>query len=62
MHGVTRTVTFTVNALRTANRIDVQGSIPILFSDYKISSPSVGGFVTVDDRGTLEFLLHFTRK
>lgn len=62
LHGVTRTVTFTVNALRTGSQIDVQGSIPIAFSDYKISSPSVGGFVTVDDHGTLEFLLHFTRK
>jgi polyisoprenoid-binding protein YceI len=62
MHGVTRAVTFTANALRSGNQIDVQGSIPITFSDYKISSPSVGGFVTVDDHGTLEFLLHFTRK
>jgi len=61
LHGTTKSVTFTVQALRSGNIIEVQGSIPVAFSDYKISSPSLSGFVTVDNHGTLEFLLHLGR-
>ena len=57
LHGHTRTVTFTLNAERTATTIEVQGSIPVLFSDWGISNPSIGGFVTTQDHGLLEFLL-----
>ncbi len=35
--------------------------IPVLFSDYSIQNPSLGGFVTTQDHGLLEFLLVFTR-
>jgi polyisoprenoid-binding protein YceI len=57
LHGHTRSVTFTLNAERTATTIEVQGSIPVLFSDWNISNPSIGGFVTTQDHGLLEFLL-----
>ena len=57
LHGTTKPVTFTVQALRSGNTIRVQGSIPVTFSDYDISSPSFGSFVKVDPKGTLEFLL-----
>jgi polyisoprenoid-binding protein YceI len=57
LHGHTRSVTFTLNAERTATTIEVQGSIPVLFSDWGISNPSIGGFVTTQDNGLLEFLL-----
>lgn len=57
LHGHTRSVTFTLNAERTATTIEVQGSIPVLFSDWDISNPSIGGFVTTQDHGLLEFLL-----
>jgi polyisoprenoid-binding protein YceI len=57
LHGHTRSVTFTLNAERTAATIEVQGSIPVLFSDWDISNPSIGGFVTTQDHGLLEFLL-----
>ena len=57
LHGTTKTITFTVNAERTGNTVKVQGSIPITFTDYNISSPSFAGFVTVDPSGQLEFLL-----
>jgi polyisoprenoid-binding protein YceI len=57
LHGHTRSVTFTLNAERTAATIEVQGSIPVLFSDWGISNPSIGGFVTTQDHGLLEFLL-----
>jgi polyisoprenoid-binding protein YceI len=57
LHGHTRSVTFTLNAERTATTIEVQGSIPVLFSDWDIANPSIGGFVTTQDHGLLEFLL-----
>jgi polyisoprenoid-binding protein YceI len=59
LHGTTKSVTFALQAVRNGNTIKVQGSIPVTFSDYNISSPSLAGFVTVDNNGTMEFLLDF---
>jgi polyisoprenoid-binding protein YceI len=61
LHGATRTVTFTLTAERKGTQIEVVGHIPVLFSDYNVQNPSVGGFVTTDDHGLLEFLLVFTK-
>jgi polyisoprenoid-binding protein YceI len=66
LHGATRTVTFTLTAeRRTAKdggaQIEVVGHIPVLFSDYNVQNPSVGGFVTTQDNGLLEFLLVFSK-
>jgi len=61
LHGHTRKVTFPLSAERTAAGIDVSGSIPILFADWDISNPSVGGFVTTQNHGLLEFLIKFSR-
>jgi polyisoprenoid-binding protein YceI len=60
MHGVTRAVSFTVEANRTAAGVDVLADIPITFSDWHIANPSIGGFVTTADTGTLETLLVLT--
>ena len=64
LHGVTRAVTFTLTAERSTakdggTQIEVVGDIPVLFSDYNVQNPSVGGFVTTQDHGLLEFLLVF---
>jgi polyisoprenoid-binding protein YceI len=59
LHGTTRAVTFTLTAERKGAQIEVAGHIPVLFSDYNIQNPSVGGFVTTQDNGLLEFLLVF---
>jgi polyisoprenoid-binding protein YceI len=56
LHGVTKTVTFTLQCERTGDTAEVTGSIPITFADYSISNPSFGP-VTTDDHGTLEFKL-----
>jgi polyisoprenoid-binding protein YceI len=56
LHGTTKTVTFSVQAKRTGNTIQVLGSIPITFADYGIDNPS-GGPASVGDNGTLEFVL-----
>ena len=61
LHGVTRAVTFTVSAERLDGAIDVLADVPILFSDWDIANPSVAGFVTTADSGTLEVLLHLTQ-
>jgi polyisoprenoid-binding protein YceI len=60
LRGVTRSVTFPVEAQLEGGRIGVLGSIPILFTDYSIPDPS-NGFAVVKDNGLLEFVLVFDR-
>ncbi len=59
LHGQARPVTFPLKAERTANGIEVQGSIPVLFSKWGIPNPSFTGFVTTQNHGIMEFLLDF---
>ena len=61
LHGTTKPVTFTLQAELVNGKIEVSGQIPVLFSDYGISNPSLAGFVTTQDHGILEFLLVFTK-
>jgi polyisoprenoid-binding protein YceI len=61
LHGTTNAVTFTMSAKRTANEIAVTGDIPIAYGDYHIDNPSFGGFVSVGNSGTVEFLLVATK-
>ncbi len=61
MHGVTRPVHFQVTAERTGSGIDVLADIPITFAEWNIANPSIGGFVTTADNGTLEVLLQLTQ-
>jgi polyisoprenoid-binding protein YceI len=58
---VTKSVTFDVNAqLLPDGRIEVQGSIPVVWAEYNIGAPS-GGPAQVADAGAIEFLLRFER-
>ncbi|ALD11731.1 YceI family protein [Clavibacter capsici] len=59
MHGVTQTVTVPLQAALTADGVQVSGSIPVTFSDYGVEAPSLG-FVSVQDKGTVEFLVKAT--
>ena len=59
LHGVTKTVTFTLTGQYTGSVVQVAGSIPIAFADWSIPNPSFGGVVTTDDHGVLEFALNF---
>jgi polyisoprenoid-binding protein YceI len=61
MHGVTKSVSFTVSAERVGGEIDVLADISIPFSEWNIANPSIGGFVTTANTGTLEVLLHLTQ-
>ena len=60
LHGTTKTVSFDVIARRNGAHIEVNGTIPVTFSDYGINNPS-GGPATVGNSGDLEFLLVFTK-
>jgi polyisoprenoid-binding protein YceI len=60
MRGVTKTITFNVSIERTASGLAALAEIPILFSTRNIANPSIGGFVTTSDHGTLEVLLTST--
>lgn len=57
LHGQTRSVTFPVKAELTGGALEVQGSIPVLFSRWGIPNPSFTGFVTTQNHGIMEFLL-----
>jgi len=60
LHGVPRTVQTEISAVRTADGVDVSGSVPVTFGDHDVAAPSLG-FVRVDDQGSVEFFLHLTR-
>jgi polyisoprenoid-binding protein YceI len=60
LHGTTKTVTFDLLAQRNGARIEVNGTIPVVFSDYGIENPS-GGPASVGNNGDLEFLLLLTK-
>ena len=61
LHGVTKSITFTVSVKKTGSTIAASGSVPIVFADYNIANPSYAGTVTTDNHGTLEFLLNLTK-
>ncbi len=61
MHGVSKPVHFTVSAERRGSTIYVLTDVPIVFADWNISNPSIGGFVTTQSSGILEVLLHLTK-
>ena len=60
LHGVTRDVQVSLQALRKGGVIAVSGSLPVVFSDYGFKGPTVLNFVTVNDHGTMELHLLFT--
>ena len=62
VHGVTKRVTIPLDAQLTSGRIQVVGSLTFPFSDFGMTAPSIGGFVTVTNNATLEFKLNFDRK
>ncbi len=61
IHGVTKRVTIPVEVRVTGSQGEVDGSLKFPFADFGMTPPNVGGFVTVDPEGTLEFNLRLTR-
>lgn len=62
LHGVTKTVDIPAKAQLNGGLIQVLGSFAFPFADFAINPPNVGGFVTVQDNGTLEFLVNLARR
>jgi polyisoprenoid-binding protein YceI len=61
IHGVTQPVSVTLQAKLVDGVIVVVGSTPFSFSDYGMSAPQAPIVLSVDDHGTLEFQLFFSR-
>lgn len=62
VHGVTRSVTFTIRGRYTGSTLVVVGSIPVAFSDYGIVGPKgYGALGSLADHGVAEFLLVLRR-
>jgi polyisoprenoid-binding protein YceI len=57
LHGVKKSVSIPAKAVHTADGIQVLGSLTFPFSDYGMTPPSIGGFVSVENDATLEFLI-----
>lgn len=57
LHGTTRTVTIPMQAQLSGSQIKLSGSLTFPFSEFNMTPPSVGGFVTVEENATMEFLL-----
>jgi polyisoprenoid-binding protein YceI len=55
IHGVTKTVTIPAQVRLVDGDIEVVGSLTFPFSDFGMTPPNIGGFVTVADDATLEF-------
>lgn len=62
IHGVTKRVTIDVTyQLISATEIRILGTVPIVWADYKIPSPTFAGVADVRDNGAMEFLIVATR-
>jgi len=62
IHGVTRTVTIPMQARLNGTQVEIAGSITFPFSQFGMTPPSIGGFVTVQDNATMEFDLKFAQQ
>src|SRR5207245_1747534 len=62
IHGVTRTVTIPIDGRLSGSQIELVGSITFPFTDFGMTPPSIGGFVSVQDNATMEFQLVLTRQ
>ena len=61
VHGVTKTVDIPLEAQLTGDTVVVVGSLPVVFSDFGITAPTAPVVLSVDDHGTMELQLFFTR-
>jgi polyisoprenoid-binding protein YceI len=62
IHGVTKTVTIPIDARLNGSQIELAGSITFPFSDFGMTPPSIGGFVSVQNNATMEFQLKLTHQ
>lgn len=61
IHGVTQPVTLTVEAELSGTTAAVVGQAPVSLADYGIDPPTGFSVLSIDDQGTFEFQIFFTR-
>jgi polyisoprenoid-binding protein YceI len=61
IHGVTKTVTIPMQVKVAGSQAQIAGSITFPFSDYGMTPPSIGGFVSVQNNATMEFALNLLK-
>jgi polyisoprenoid-binding protein YceI len=62
IHGVTKRVTIPIDARMTGSKIELVGSITFPFSQFGMTPPSIGGFVSVENNATMEFQVLLTQQ
>jgi polyisoprenoid-binding protein YceI len=61
VRGVTKSVEIPLEAQLTGSTIVVVGSLPVVFSDFGVEAPTAPIVLSVDDHGTMELQLFFTK-
>jgi polyisoprenoid-binding protein YceI len=59
LHGVTKLVVITLQGRWDGKTVQVVGTLPIDFGDYKILAPTVGPVASIDDHAEMELQLFF---
>ena len=62
LHGVVKQVEIPIEAQLVGNAIAVTGVAPVLFADFDIDPPSARAVASVEDNGTIEIQLFFSRE
>ncbi len=55
IHGTSRTETLPVHVRLSSSSIEAAGSLTFPWSEFGMTAPSVGGFVSVENTATMEF-------
>lgn len=63
LHGVTKEITFTVDAQLIDGKIEVvsQDPVEVVLADYEIDAPTFGPVADASDTGFFEFQIQFTK-
>jgi polyisoprenoid-binding protein YceI len=61
LHGVTRSVTISLQGRFDGKQVQVVGNLPVVFGDYGITAPTAPAVASVDDHGEMELQLFFTK-
>lgn len=61
LHGVVNRIEIPIQAQLVGDAIAVTGVAPVLFTDYDIEAPSAPAVASVEDNGTIEIQLFFSR-
>jgi polyisoprenoid-binding protein YceI len=61
LHGVTKSVTISLEGRWDGKQVQVVGNLPVVFSDYGITAPTAPAVASVDDHGEMELQLFLSK-